>query len=108
MVNARPAPLANVPPSHVTTCPLAAQDVPGGADGADEREAGRAACPPPSRRWPAFGPLLVTVIGYCTVPPATTDAGDDVFVTARSARALTVVATTLPVKVKSLPIVWAR
>ena len=73
---------AIVPAVHVTTCPRRASTTCPAAPTAltNVTPAGNVSTTvTPSA---AFGPLLVTVIGYCTVPPALTDVGDDVFVTA--------------------------
>jgi hypothetical protein len=95
-VNAREAALAMVPAVHVTTCPLTEQELPGGAVALTKvTPAGSVSIT--ETPVAVLGPLFVTVIGYCTVPPALTDVGDDDFVTARSASADTGVDTALPV-----------
>lgn len=100
------APLAIVPTAHVTTCPVAEHDVPGGDVAlTNVRPAGNVSTT--ETPFAAFGPLLVTVIGYWTEPPAFTDVGDDDLATRRSARSATGVVTTLPVYVKLFAMVRA-
>ncbi len=106
-MNVNDAPLANVAEVHVTCWPLFEHDVPGGA-AALTKLTPVGSVSTIDTPVAALGPLLVTVTGYCTVPPALTVVGEDDLVTDRSAIAVTGVLTTLPMNVKFLAIVRAR